>query len=69
MAIAEPLQQVRNRTTEASSPETGLASKPDEDATSNSPSLLRRLLTFALVGFSVAGRNNGVCEGLPDDLR
>ncbi len=53
MAIAEPLQQVRDRTTEASPPETGLASKPDEDATSNAPSLLRRLLTFALVGFSV----------------
>lgn len=53
MAIAEPLQQVRERTIEASRPATRLASKPDEDATSDSPSLPGRLLVFVLVGLSM----------------
>jgi hypothetical protein len=53
MAIAESLQQVRERTTEAPRPAGRLASKPDEDATSDSPSLPRRLLVFVLVGFSI----------------
>jgi hypothetical protein len=53
MAIAEPLQQVRERTTEAPRPATRLASKPDEDATSDSPSLPGRLLVFVLVGLSM----------------
>jgi hypothetical protein len=53
MAIAEPLQQVRERTAEASHPATRLASKPDEDATSDSPSLPGRLLVFLLVGLSM----------------
>ena len=53
MAIAEPLQQVRERTTEASRPVTGLASKPDEDTTSDSPSLPGRLLVLVLVGLSM----------------
>ena len=53
MAIAEPLPQVRERTTEASRPATRLASRPDEDATSGSPSLPGRLLAFVLVGLSM----------------
>jgi len=53
MAIAEPLQQVRERATEASRPATGRASKPDEDATSNSPSLPGRLLVLVLLGLSI----------------
>jgi hypothetical protein len=53
MAIAEPLQQVRERTTEASRPAPRLASKPDEEETSNSPSLPGRLLVFVLVGFAM----------------
>jgi len=53
MAIAEPLQQVRKRTTGAPRPATRLASKPDEDATSDSPSLPGRLLAFVLVGLSI----------------
>ena len=53
MAIAEPLPQVQERTTEASRPATRLASRPDEDATSGSPSLPGRLLAFVLVGLSM----------------
>lgn len=53
MAIAEPLQQARKRTAEAPRPATRLASKPDEDATSDSPSLPGRLLAFVLVGLSI----------------
>jgi len=53
MAIAGPLQRVRERTTEASRPAARLASKPDKDATSDSPSLPRRLLIFVLVGLSI----------------
>lgn len=53
MPIAEPLPQVRKRTTEASRPATRLGSKPDEDVTSDSPSLPGRLLVFVLVGLSV----------------
>ena len=53
MATAEPLPQVRERTTEASRPATRLASRPDEDATSGSPSLPGRLLAFVLVGLSM----------------
>jgi hypothetical protein len=53
VAIAEPLQQVRERTTEASSLTTGLASGPDEKAASDSPSLPGRLLVFILVGLSI----------------
>ena len=53
MAVAEPLQQVRERTTEASRPAARLASKQDEDATSDSPSLPGRLLAFVLVGVSM----------------
>ena len=57
MAIAEPLPQVRERTTRASRPATRLAStsasKPDEEAASDSPSLPGRLLAFVLVGLSM----------------
>ena len=53
MAIAEPLHQVRERTTEASRPATRLAPKQDEDATYDSPSLPGRLLIFVLVGSSM----------------
>ena len=53
MPIAEPLPQVRKRTTEASRPATRLGTKPDEDVTSDSPSLPGRLLVFVLVGLSV----------------
>jgi hypothetical protein len=53
MAVAEPLQQVRERTTEASRPATGRASKPDGDTTSDSSSLPGRLLVFVLVGLSM----------------
>lgn len=53
MAIAEPLHQVRERTTEASRPATGHASKPDEDATIDSPSFLKQLLVLVLLGLSV----------------
>ena len=53
MAIAEPLHQVRERTTETSRPVTRLASKPDEDAASDSHSLPGRLLVFVLVGLSM----------------
>src|SRR6267143_996137 len=53
MPIAEPLPQVRKRTTEASRPATRLGSKPDEDVTSDSPSLPGRLLVFVLVGLSM----------------
>ena len=53
MPIAEPLQQVRERTTKSSRPATRPLSKPDEDATSNSSSLPGRLLAFVLVGLSM----------------
>ena len=53
MAVAEPPQQVRERTTEAPRPATGLASKPDEDATSDSPSLPGRLLVLVLLGLAM----------------
>ena len=53
MAIAEPLQRVRERKTEASRPAARLASKPEEDATSDSASLPGRLLAFVLVGLSI----------------
>jgi hypothetical protein len=53
MAIAEPLQQVRKRTTGVARPATRLAARPDEDATSDSPSLPGRLLVFVLVGLSM----------------
>ena len=53
MPIAEPLPQVRKRTTEASRPATRLGSKPDENVTSDSPSLPGRLLVFVLVGLSM----------------
>lgn len=53
MPIAEPLQRVRERTTEAPRPATRLASKPDEDTTSDSPSLSGGLLIFVLVGLSI----------------
>jgi len=53
MPIAEPLPQVRKRTTEASRPATRLGTKPDEDVTSDSPSLPGRLLVFVLVGLSM----------------
>jgi hypothetical protein len=53
MAIAEPLQRIRERTAEAPRPATRLASKPDKDATSDSPSLPGRLLVFVLVGLSI----------------
>jgi hypothetical protein len=53
MAIAEPLQQVRERTTEAPRSATRVVSKPDENATADSPSLPGRLLVFVLVGLSM----------------
>jgi hypothetical protein len=53
MAIAEPLPQVRARTSEALRPVVRLASTPDEDAASDSPSLPGRLLVFVLVGLSI----------------
>ena len=53
MAIAEPLPQVRRRTTEASRPATRRASKPDENAAPDSPSLPGRLLVLALVSVSI----------------
>ena len=53
MAIAESLAQPRRRTAEAPRPATRLASRPDEDATSDSPSLPGRLLAFVLVGLSI----------------
>jgi hypothetical protein len=53
MAIAEPLQRVRERPTMAARPAVRLASKPDKDATSDSPSLPGRLLIFVLVGLSI----------------
>jgi len=53
MAIAEPLQQVRERTIKTSRPATRPVSKPDEDATGDSPSLPGRLLAFVLVGLSM----------------
>jgi hypothetical protein len=53
MAIAEPLQQVRERTTEAPRPAARRASKPVEDMASDSPSLPGRLLVFVLVGLSI----------------
>ncbi len=53
MAIAEPLRQIRERTSEAPRPATRLVSKPDENETSDSPSLPGRLLVFVLVGLSM----------------
>lgn len=53
MAVAEPLQQVRERTTKASRPATRLASTSDENTTSDSPSLPGRLLVFVLLGLSM----------------
>ncbi len=53
MAIAEPLQHVRERTTAASRPATRSHSRPKEDVTDDSPSLPRRLLLSLLVGFSI----------------
>jgi hypothetical protein len=53
MPIAEPLQRVRERTTEAPRPATRLAEKPDKDTTSDSLSLPGRLLIFVLVGLSI----------------
>jgi hypothetical protein len=53
MAIAEPLQHVRERTTEASRPATRLVSTSDENETSDSPSLPGRLLALVLVGLSI----------------
>jgi hypothetical protein len=53
MPIAEPLQQVQERSTKTSRAAARLTSKPDEDATSNSPSLPGRLLVFMLVGLSI----------------
>jgi hypothetical protein len=53
MAVAEPLQQIRKRTTGAPRPATGLASKQEKDAASDSLSLPGRLLALVLVGLSV----------------
>ena len=53
MAIAEPLQHVRERTTAASRPATRSHSRPKEDVTDDSPSLPGRLLLSLLVGFSI----------------
>ncbi len=53
MAIAEPLRQIRERTSEAPRPATRLVSKPDENTTSDSPSLPGRLLVLVFVGLSV----------------
>jgi len=53
MAIAEPLPQVRRRTIEISRPAIRPASQPNENATSDSPSLPGRLLAFVLVGLSI----------------
>ncbi len=53
MAIAEPLQHVRERTTQASRPATRSRSRPKEDVTDDSPSLPRRLLVFVLVGLTI----------------
>ena len=53
MAIAEPLTQIRKRTTVASRPAPQLASKPDEEETSDSPSLPGRLLVFVLVSLAI----------------
>jgi hypothetical protein len=53
MAIVESLQQIRERTTEASPITTEPASRPDEKAISDSLSLPGRLLLFMLVGLSI----------------
>jgi len=53
MAIAEPLPQVRRQTTVASRPAPRLASTPDVEETSDSPSLPGRLLVLVLVGLSI----------------
>jgi hypothetical protein len=53
MAIAEPLQHVRERTTEASRLATRNPSRPKEAATADSPSLPGRLLVFVLTGLSI----------------
>jgi hypothetical protein len=53
MAIAEPLRQVRERTTEAPRRASRLAAKPDEDTTADSSSLPARLLIVILIGLSI----------------
>lgn len=53
MAIAEPLRQFRERTTEASRSATRLAPRPEEDATSDSPSFPKQLLVLVFLGLSV----------------
>lgn len=53
MAIAEPLQHVRERTIQAPRPATRNPSRPKEGATVDSPSLPGRLLVFVLVGLSI----------------
>ncbi len=53
MAIAEPLAQVRRRTTEASRPANTLGPQTNEDTASDSPSLPGRLLALMLVGLSI----------------
>ena len=53
MAIAEPLPQVRRRTTETSHPATRHVSKLDANVTPDSPTLPGRLLAFVLVGLSI----------------
>ena len=55
MAIAEPLQEIRERTTKAPRPATPLILRPAEDATADSLSLPGRLLAFVLVGVSIWG--------------
>jgi len=53
MAVAAPLQQVRERTTESPRRAARLVSKPDENMTADSSSLPGRLLIFVLVGLSI----------------
>ena len=53
MAIAEPLPQVRKRTIQISRPAARRETKPDQQASSDSPSQPRRLLAFVLAGFSI----------------
>ena len=50
MAIAEPLPHTRQRTTEAVRPAIRRTTRPADRTASDSPSLPRRLLAFALVG-------------------
>ena len=53
MAIAEPLRQIQERTTEAPRRASRLAAIPDEDTTADSSSLPARLLIVVLAGLSV----------------